>query len=77
MRDNLFIHPSLRVSLAFPQDWIIDNGEERVVAKNPSAEEYVTLQLVTRPEGSTLLEIASRDAKKRNLKGGARAAPSS
>jgi predicted Zn-dependent protease len=70
VRDNLFIHPSLRISLAFPQDWIIDNGEERVVAKNPSAEEYVILQIVTRPEGSTLPEIASRDAKKRNLKGG-------
>jgi predicted Zn-dependent protease len=70
VRDNLFLHPSLRVSVTFPQDWTINNGEEQVVARNPSADEYVVMQLVARPEGTSIQEIASRDAQKRRLKAG-------
>lgn len=69
VRDSLFLHPSLRLSIAFPEDWTINNGAEQVVAKNPSADQYMLLREVVRPQGTTLAEIARQHSRDIGLRG--------
>jgi predicted Zn-dependent protease len=58
VRDNQFLHPAMRIAMEFPLDWPVNNGQEQVVAKNPSTDEYVVLQLLDRAQGKSLQDVA-------------------
>jgi predicted Zn-dependent protease len=57
VRGNEFLHPELRLALAFPRGWEIQNSPQQVVAKAPNRDAYVLLQLVPNARGS-LQQIA-------------------
>jgi len=42
---NVFRHPDLRIELAFPQGWAINNGKEILVAKHPEKEYFIQMTL--------------------------------
>lgn len=52
VRGNTFLHPELRLSIAFPQGWDVQNSKTQVVAKAPEREHYLLLQLVPKASGS-------------------------
>ena len=52
VRGNQFLHPDLRLGLAFPSGWEIQNSATQVVAKAPDRENYMMLQLVPNASGS-------------------------
>jgi predicted Zn-dependent protease len=52
VRDNTFAHPDLRLSIAFPPGWEIQNTKSQVIARAPEQNEFVLLQLVPRASGS-------------------------
>jgi predicted Zn-dependent protease len=52
VRGNMFLHPELRLSIAFPKGWDIQNMPTQVLAKAPEREDYMLLQLVPNPSGS-------------------------
>ena len=52
VRGNEFLHPELRLALAFPERWEVQNSAQQVVAKAPDRENYMLLQLVPNPQGS-------------------------
>jgi predicted Zn-dependent protease len=52
VRGNMFLHPELRLSIAFPDGWEIQNTPTQVLAKAPDREDYMLLQLVQNPSGS-------------------------
>jgi len=52
VRGNDFLHPELRLALAFPQGWEIQNSAQQVVAKASERDHYMLLQLVPNPQGS-------------------------
>ena len=52
VRGSQFLHPELRVALAFPQGWEIQNSASQVVAKAPDRENFMILQLVPNARGS-------------------------
>jgi predicted Zn-dependent protease len=58
VRGNTFLHPPLRFRVDFPQGWQVNNSPEQVVAKAPNAEVYLLLQLVQKPQGRNIQEIA-------------------
>jgi predicted Zn-dependent protease len=58
VRGNVFLHPPLRFSVEFPQGWQVNNSPQQVVAKAPNAEVYMILQLVQKPQGRNIQEIA-------------------
>jgi predicted Zn-dependent protease len=57
-RGSTFLHPGLRFRLDFPTGWDIQNSPQQVVAKAPNAEIYMIMQLVQKPQGRDLREIA-------------------
>lgn len=57
VRGNEFLHPVLRLALAFPKGWEIQNSATQVVAKAPDRENYMLLTLVPNASGS-LQQIA-------------------
>lgn len=52
VRGNQFLHPDLRLALAFPQGWEIQNSASQVVAKAPDRNQFMLLQLVPQARGS-------------------------
>ena len=52
VRGSQFLHPDLRLSLTFPQQWEIQNTKTAVLAKAPDRENYLLLQLVPNARGS-------------------------
>jgi predicted Zn-dependent protease len=58
VRGTTFLHPPLRFRVDFPQGWEVANSPTQVVAKAPDAEVYMLLELVQKPQGRTLQEIA-------------------
>jgi predicted Zn-dependent protease len=52
VRGNQFLHPDLRLALAFPQGWEIQNTKSQVAAKAPERNDFMLLQLVPNPSGS-------------------------
>jgi predicted Zn-dependent protease len=58
VRGNVFLHPPLRFRVEFPQGWQVNNSPQQVVAKAPNAEVYMVLQLVQKPQGRNIQEIA-------------------
>ena len=57
VRGNEFLHPDLRLALAFPRGWDIQNSASQVVARAPEQNKFMLLQLVPRATGS-LQQIA-------------------
>ena len=57
VRGNEFLHPDLRLALAFPEGWEVQNSAQQVVAKAPDRDNYMLLQLVPNAQGS-LQQIA-------------------
>jgi predicted Zn-dependent protease len=52
VRGNTFVHPVLRLSIAFPRGWEIQNGKQQVLAKAPERNDFMLLQLVPNASGS-------------------------
>jgi predicted Zn-dependent protease len=52
VRGNTFLHPDLRLSIAFPRGWEIQNSREQVMAKAPDRNEFMLLQLVPNASGA-------------------------
>ena len=52
VRGNQFLHPDLRLALAFPRGWEIQNSASQVVAKAPDRDNFMILQLVPNARGS-------------------------
>jgi predicted Zn-dependent protease len=52
VRGNQFLHPDLRLALAFPRGWEVQNSAAQVVAKAPEQNHFMLLQLVQNPSGS-------------------------
>jgi predicted Zn-dependent protease len=72
-RGSAFLHPVLRFRIDFPDGWEIANSPRQVVAKAPGADVYMILQLVEKPQGRNIEEIAlnsMRSAGFRALEGG-------
>lgn len=61
IRGNAFLHPDLRFQLDFPQQWQIQNAPQQVAARAPSGNAFVFLQLVQKPQGSNLEQVAAGD----------------
>lgn len=57
-RGSAFLHPGLRFRIDFPDQWEIANSPQEVVAKAPGADIFMILQLVERPQGRNIQEIA-------------------
>ncbi len=60
VRGSRFLHADLRFSLDFPQGWDVQNSASQVLAKQPDASVFMLLQLVERPVGRTIEDIAIR-----------------
>ncbi len=58
VRGNLFLHPPLRFRVEFATGWQVNNSPRQVVAKAPNADVYMLLELVQKPQGRTIQEIA-------------------
>jgi len=58
VRGNAFLHPGLRFRIDYPQGWQIQNTPQQVVAKAPNADVYVVLQLIEKPQGRNVQEVA-------------------
>jgi predicted Zn-dependent protease len=52
VRGNTFLHPDLRLSIAFPPGWEIQNTKSQVTARAPERNEFMVLQLVQNASGS-------------------------
>jgi predicted Zn-dependent protease len=59
IRDNAFLHPSLRFRIDFPAKWEIANSPQQVVAKAPGADVFMLLQGVSKAQGPNVREVAS------------------
>jgi predicted Zn-dependent protease len=63
VRGNVFLHPGLRFRVEYPKGWEIQNTPQQVVAKAPNADVYLLLQLVLKPQGRNVQEIALNSMK--------------
>ena len=57
-RGSTFLHPPLRFRVDFPARWDVANSPKQVVAKAPDADVFMVLQVVTKPQGRTIQEVA-------------------
>ncbi len=58
VRGSTFLHPPLRFRVDYPQGWEIRNFPQQVVAKPPNADVFMLLQLVQKPQGRNVQEVA-------------------
>jgi predicted Zn-dependent protease len=58
LRGSQFLHTSLRFALDFPKGWQVVNSPAQVVAKQPGADVFLLLQLVERPVGRNIEDVA-------------------
>ena len=58
VRGSAFLHPVLRFRLDFPDNWDIANSASQVVATSPDADAFMLLQLVQKPQGRTVQDVA-------------------
>ncbi|MCX6552017.1 MAG: M48 family metalloprotease [Acidobacteria bacterium] len=62
VRGNVFVHPDLRLRVAFPAGWEIDNGKKMVtVTPKGSTDAMMLLESVEKPSGSSLEDVAVND----------------
>ncbi len=59
VRGSTFLHPALRLRVEFPQGWEVANSPQQVVAKAPGGDLFMLLQIVQRPQGNYIQEVAS------------------
>ncbi len=71
IRGNQFLHPDLRLAIAFPRGWEIQNTKTQVMAKAPEQNHIMLLQLVQNPSGSVdqIARTAMANAGFRQLNG--------
>lgn len=71
VRGNQFLHPDLRLALAFPQGWEIQNSATQVVAKAPDRNNFMLLTLVPNASGSLqqVAQVSMNNAGFRQLQG--------
>jgi predicted Zn-dependent protease len=60
VRGGMFLHAKLRFAIEFPRGWDVTNGQTQVVAKEPGDPPLMLLQLIERPVGRTIQDIALR-----------------
>jgi predicted Zn-dependent protease len=60
VRGGTFLHANLRFAIEFPQGWDVNNGQSQVVAKEPGENRLMLLQVVQRPIGRTMQDVALR-----------------
>ena len=60
-RGSTFLHPPLRFRVDFPANWEVANSPQQVVAKAPDADVFMLLQLVQKPVGRDIRDIALAD----------------
>jgi len=60
VRGSRFLHAGLRFAVDFPAGWDVNNGQSQVVAKEPGGRALVLLQLVDRPIGRNIQDVALR-----------------
>jgi len=58
LRDDVFLHSVLRFALDFPKGWQVVNSASQVVGRAPDADVFVLLQLVERPAGRNIEQVA-------------------
>ena len=58
VRGHRFIHPVLRFAVSFPEGWEVTNTPEQVAAQEPGQQHVMFLQLVDKPAGGSIEEIA-------------------
>jgi predicted Zn-dependent protease len=58
IRGRSFLHPKLRFGVEFPEGWEITNSPRQVVGRQKGADVFLVLQLVEKPVGRTVEEIA-------------------
>jgi predicted Zn-dependent protease len=58
VRGTSFLHPPLRFRVDYPQGWQIQNSARQVVAKAPNADVFMVLQLVQKPQGNNVQDVA-------------------
>ena len=58
VRGTSFLHPPLRFRVDYPQGWQIQNSAQQVVAKAPNADVFMVLQLVQKPQGNNVRDVA-------------------
>ena len=68
VRGRTFLHPPLRFRVDFPQGWEANNSPQQVVAKAPNAEVYMILELVQKPQGRNIEEIAADSMQRANFR---------
>jgi predicted Zn-dependent protease len=59
VRGRTFLHPPLRFRVDFPERWQVVNSPQQVVAKAPDADVYLVLQLVQKPVGPDIRDVAA------------------
>ncbi|OLB61613.1 MAG: hypothetical protein AUI11_09005 [Acidobacteria bacterium 13_2_20CM_2_66_4] len=60
VRGATFLHANLRFAIEFPPGWDVANGQTQVVAKEPGEQAVMLLQVIQRPTGRTVQEVALR-----------------
>jgi predicted Zn-dependent protease len=58
VRGSRFLHAALRFSLDFPANWTVVNQPAQVVARHPKANAFILLQIVQKPTGANIQQIA-------------------
>lgn len=58
VRGTTFLHPPLRFRVDYPQGWEIQNSAQQVVAKAPNANVFIVLQLIQKPQGRNVQDVA-------------------
>jgi len=53
VRDNRFYHANFQFTMAFPQDWLVDNNANELVAVSPDKHNYLQLTAQGPPPGVT------------------------
>jgi predicted Zn-dependent protease len=58
-RGSTFLHPPLRFRIDFPPKWDVANSPRQVVSKQPDADVFMLLQIVSKPQGQKVRDVAS------------------
>lgn len=58
VRGNAFLHPVLRFAIEFPEGWEVQNTPQQVMARAPGQQRYMLLQIVQKPNGRDIEQIA-------------------
>ena len=66
-RGQTFLHPPLRFRLDFPDGWTTANSARQVMAQAPSGDAFLLLQLVDKPTGNTIQDIAAASMRQAGL----------